>query len=445
MKWYDFLQILRVRAIEETDACDETWDAATLRRITLSSRNPTDRATHLMANSRVPGLMDTLKVPTLPGWITTGCALTAFITGWCFASLGQEREINLLALPLIALLLWNAAVLLLSLFHGLKKSDRAGSSPWLEKILDRFGGSTTSGLTAVRERFHTLVRPPLLRRTGFLLRAWLHLAAALLAFGSITGMYARGWSMEYRAVWESTILNVNGARTFFHTLFAPASKITGVSIPLDDISRIRRDADAAGAGPGAALPWIHLYATTLGMFIIFPRVLFALLESSRAGRVPVLELRGAKWRDYLAAIHASAQGEGVTVGIIAHALSLDDASRERWRKLARTRWRDAGGVDCRVITPGGETDFIRSWKPAASRILLVFNLAATPESEVHRALAEGILAKLQQSSPTAVLALALDDTELLKRWSGFADAASKIEARIASWRDVMRGLATDWI
>ena len=45
----------------------------------------------------------------------------------------------------------------------------------------------------------------------------------------------------------------------------------------------------------------------------------------------------------------------------------------------------------------------------------------------------------------AVLALALDDTELKRRWSGFADADAKLEARAASWREVMRGLAADWI
>ena len=134
-----------------------------------------------------------------------------------------------------------------------------------------------------------------------------------------------------------------------------------------------------------------------------------------------------------------------TVVIIAHALPLDDASRERWRRLARTRWRDAGGVDCRAVAPGGETDFVSAWTPAAPRILLVFNLATTPETEVHRALAEGVLAKLHQACPGVVLVLALDDTELKRRWSGFADAGSKFEVRAASWRDVMRGLAADWI
>jgi hypothetical protein len=285
----------------------------------------------------------------------------------------------------------------------------------------------------------------MLRRANFQFRAWLHLGAALLAFGSIAGMYARGWSTEYRAVWESTLLSEKGAQTFFCVLFTPASKITGVSIPLDEIAAMHRGTDASTGKPGAALPWIHLYAATLGLFIIVPRVLFALLESSRANRVPALELHSAEWRDYLTAIHASAQGDGATVGIIAHTLSLDETSRERWRQLARSRWRDAGGVDCHTIAPGGETDFVSTWKPVAPRILLVFNLATTPETEVHRALAEGMLARLQQTSPAATLVLALDDTELKKRWVGFADASSKLETRTASWHDVMRGLAAEWI
>ncbi|MCE9518012.1 MAG: DUF2868 domain-containing protein [Verrucomicrobia bacterium] len=445
VKWNDFLQILRVRAVEEADARDEMWDAATLRRITLAARNPIDRASQLIAKSRMPALAESLRVPVVPGWIVAFSSAIAFIAGWCFAALGQEREINLLALPLIALLLWNAAVLLFSLFHGLKKPDRARTPSWLEKLLDRFSTDAAPGMTDIRARFRTLAWPPMLRRANFRFRAWLHLGAALLAFGSITGMYARGWSKEYRAVWESTLLNENSAQTFFRVLFTPASKVTGVKIPLDEIRQMHRGAEAYREKTGAALPWIHLYATTLALFIILPRVLFALLESSRANRVPALELRSAEWRDYLAAIHASAQGDGATVEIVTHALSLDDASHERWRQLARTRWRDADSVNCHTIAPGVESDFVSAWKPVAPRVLLVFNLAATPETEVHRALAESVMTKLNSTNPSMVLALTLDDTELKRRWSTFADAATKIETRTASWHEVMRGLAVEWI
>ncbi len=450
MKWKDFLQIVRVRAVEEADARDEAWDAATMRRVTLHAKGPADRATQLVEKSRVPGLAEALAIPAMPGWIMAVAALAAFIIGWWFAALGQEREINLLALPLIAILLWNAAVLLLSLFHRAGKTGGGTAPTWLEKSLDRFSPAAANGeavkiVPAIRARFRALAWPAMLRRTGFRFRAGLHLGAAMLAFGSVAGMYARGWSKEYRAVWESTLLDEGGARKFFSVLFGPASKATGVVIPLDDIPGMRRGANASPGKPGAALPWIHLYAAMLGLFVIAPRVLFAMLELSRASRVPALELRGPGWRDYFAGVRASAAGDGATVGIIAHALALDDASRERWRRLARTRWRDAGTVDCRVVAPGGEPDFLSSWNPAAPRILLVFNLATTPETEVHRALAEGISARLHQANPGAVLVLALDETELAKRWSGFADADAKLKARAASWHGLMRGLAADWI
>lgn len=451
MKWNDFLQILRVRAVEEADARDDVWDAATMRGITLGTEDPAARAAELIAKSRLPDLAGTLRVPVVPGWILTCAAAAAFAGGWWFAALGQEREINLLALPLIAILLWNAVVLVLSFWHGAEKGDgRGGAPPWLGKLLDRFGPPDASadadkGVPAIRARFRALTWPPLLRRTGFRCRAWLHLGAALIAFGSVAGMYARGWSTEYRAVWESTLLGDNGARAFFRVLFAPASKATGVAIPLDEIPQMRRGAGNPARNPGAALPWIHLYAATLALFVILPRVLFALLELSRANRVPALELPRADWRDYFAGVRASARGDGATVEIIAHAMALDDASRERWRRIARTRWRDAGGVDCRAVPSGGETDFVGSWTPSAPRILLVFNLATTPETEVHRAFAEGVSAKLRQANPAGVPVLALDDTELKKRWSGFADSGAKLEARTDSWREVMRGFVADWI
>ncbi len=450
MKWNDFLQIPRIRSVEEAGAREELWDAATVRRITIEAENPVDRASRLIAESRVPGLAELLRVPVIPGWIATVGALAAFVAGWWFAALGQEREINLLALPLILILLWNAFWLLLSIFHGAGKTNGAIASPMLGKLLDRFtpadtAGEVVTGMPAIRARFRALAWPPLLRRTALRLRAWLHLGAALLAFGSAMGMYARGWSKEYHAVWESTLLSEDYARTFFGALFAPASKAIGVAIPLDELPRMRRGADAPAAQPGPALPWIHLYAATLGLFVVAPRVLLALLELARANRVPAQELRRADWRDYLARVRASAEGDGATVGIIAHALALDDDARERWKRMARTRWREAGDTDCRAIVPGGEADFLGAWTPAASRILLVFNLAATPEAEVHRALAEGIATRLHQANAAGVLALALDETELKRRWSGFADAGAKLEARSASWREMMRGLAADWI
>ena len=63
---------------------------------------------------------------------------------------------------------------------------------------------------AVRERFAELAWPLAWRRLQGQARAWLHIGAAAMALGSITALYARGWSREYRAVWESTLLHEEG-------------------------------------------------------------------------------------------------------------------------------------------------------------------------------------------------------------------------------------------
>ena len=103
-------------------------------------------------------------------------ALAAVLAGWWFAALGQEREINLLSLPLIAILVWNAVVLLLSLVHGIGNPDDARPPSWIEPALTRFGRkeATAPGDQAVPARFRTLAWPVAWRRLGFRCRAWLH-------------------------------------------------------------------------------------------------------------------------------------------------------------------------------------------------------------------------------------------------------------------------------
>src|SRR5207244_1860793 len=116
------------------------------------------------------------------------------------------------------------------------------------------------------------------------------------------------------------------------------------------------------------------YAATLGLLVVAPRLLFALLELARARRVPVLELQGADWAGHLAALRASAGGGVAAPVIIAHGLALDEASRDRWRRMARGRWGDAVPAECRAVAPGDEAGFVDTWDADPPRVMLVFNL-----------------------------------------------------------------------
>lgn len=447
MTWSDFLQVCRIRAIEEADADSRVWDKATVREVTVETGKTTGgnpeqflahRAARLAARVKVASILPALEVLELPSWLGSAGWLLAFGLGWWLAALGQESEINLLALPLIGILVWNAVMFLLSFWSLFYKGkpwhislnlERSGS-----KVLPEAKESDLENL--ISKRFHKLTRASAMRRFTGRFKAWLHLAAALLAFGSISGMYAHGWSKEYRAVWESTLLDEAGASRFLGTLFMPASKVTGVTVPLEQLPAMHRRSGEPAAHPGPALPWIHLYAATLGLFVMLPRFLLVILELTRAGGVARRFMEEEDWRTYTERLLACSDGDGAAVEILTYGLSDNEASRDRWRLWARRQWQDMGSAVFYAVPVGGEADFVKDWKPSASRVMVIFNLSGTPEVEVHRWLADA----LAQRKERTMMLLALDDTDLKKRWSAFADAEQRLKERDNTWRQMMRGL-----
>lgn len=276
-------------------------------------------------------------------------------------------------------------------------------------------------------------------------RVWLHVGAALIAIGSTAGMFARGWSRDYRAVWESTLLEANGASRFLGALFAPASDVTGIHVPLEKIPGMQRVEGRDALHPDSARDWIILYGATLGLLVVLPRFLLLLLESVHTRAIPRRALQSVEWQTYARRLLSLVEGAGAPAQILTHGLSADAASQDRWRQWAHLHWRDVGHVDFQAVPVGAETEFIETWQSAAPRVLLVFNMSNVPESEIQRELAEGIIAKLHASLSSAPLLLALDGRELRQRWAGFADGESRLSERLASWREIMNGLPVEWL
>lgn len=453
MTWSDFLNISRIRAVEEAEAQGHVWDVERRFRATGEAAKEVGRnapkllvarAKLLLKDAKENTVLESLRAPGVPHWVPVVGWLAVFIFGWALAALGQEREINLLALPLIGLLLWNAAVVLFSLGEAVFAHSTVKVAPWVSALWKKF--SRTPALEGEKQLsqntidyFHALTLPHALRRFGLRARAWLHLAAALLALGSISGMYARGWSREYQAVWESTVLTDHAAQKFFGLLFAPASAITGIPVPVDQLPEMRRGVEHSALRPGEALPWIHLYAVTLLELVILPRLLLVFFELSRTRGVVALALRGDDWHPYANHVMSQVDGAGAPVCVLSHGLSTDELVKDRWRQWARARWHDAGQVTFVTIPVAREVEWARAWQTTTPRLMMVFNLAATPENEVHRALVETLLSKQRE------LSLALDDTDLRKRWSGFADGAARLQERSALWRRTMSGLPVMWL
>ncbi len=199
-----------------------------------------------------------------PAWVWLGAVL-GLVAGLAVDRLGPPEHVNLLAPAVWAVVAWNVFVYAASLLP----TGGVGSSigPWFA----RRGQRADLGASELWVRHAA----PLSKRRAALV---LHTAACALALGLIAGLYLRGLVLDYRAGWQSTFLDVQQVQSLLGWLLAPASAITGIAVP--DVAPLR-------VGPGApaqatAAPWIHLYATTLALWVVLPRLLLAVWAAWRA-------------------------------------------------------------------------------------------------------------------------------------------------------------------
>ena len=106
------------------------------------------------------------RVPRLPGMWVMGLLAAAAVVGFVLTQLGQERELNLLALPLVGVLVWNAIVMLVAVVGELWP-ERKGAEPserdagWLVRMVRRRVETEADGEEGLR--FWQLTGPTALR------------------------------------------------------------------------------------------------------------------------------------------------------------------------------------------------------------------------------------------------------------------------------------------
>jgi hypothetical protein len=472
MDWNDWQRVLKWRALEEGDTdgvlviAERRREATAYTRAGLASEEITgdvlDERSESFLHKRAEWLereavgwrgelirvLELLRIPQGRwSWALVGWAL-ALLTGYWLSDLGQSSEFNLLALPLVGLLAWNAVVIVLGVFCELMPAaSLSGRGGWMAEFLahgiSRMGKASKeieSGVAgAVRTRFEELVWPLAWRRLQMRLRMWLHVAAALLAIGGAVALYARGWSHEYRAVWESTLLSESGATTFFETLFKPASKVLRTPIPLKQIPGMHRTFGKADQS-APALPWIHLYAGTLLVLIVFPRLLLAGIAAARCCRTIAKPARALHWGAYLRTMLRAVEGGSERIQVLVHAIEPTAAHREVWDRGVRERFGGMAHAEYLRIPAGEEDEFAATWQPVCANLVMLFNMATTPEAEVQRRLVSDLRQRLLTKHAEPELVVLLDGTSLAGRWS-----PEKIAGREQLWSEMVEGLASDVI
>lgn len=388
-------------------------------------------------------LLSRLKLPVLPTWLAASGWVLALTLGFAMTQLGNERQLNLLALPLIGLLLWNGVVMAASLV--VECWPRSSARPVMEPgWLDRLSGWLTrrdsrrslagTSQAAVEAAFGELAGGTGQRLLQRRFRAWLHVAAALVAVGSITAMFARGWSREYRVVWESTLLDAPAAGRFFGGLFGPASRVLGVPIPLDQVPAMQRG-EGHQTTPSAALPWLQLYGGTMLLGVVIPRLLLSLVAVMRARQ----ELRGVVlrqgWSGFAIKLLRRGEGGDQQLLVLAPGQLVDERVRSRWEDWLRELFGGRVRLDVRHLPEGEEDEWLSQWQPEDGRAVVVFFMASTPEDEVQVHLVRQLSRHLEEQHFEPEITLLLDAMALDQRWP-----PERLAEREALWRGMVGAL-----
>jgi len=378
-----------------------------------------------------------------PLWARIGL-LAAALAGAAADVAGSGGRINILAPPLLALMLWNLFVYAALAWRALAPPQAAGGglvSSALSRIWQAMqrrwagaaGAAVASGTSdtpmtrylADWARFGAALH-------AARLAALLHAGAAAFALAALASLYVRGLGFEYRAGWDSTFLTPAAVHTLLQALFGPASALTGIGLPgSDQLAALRF---STGAGENAAR-WIHLQAVTVVAVVVLPRLALAAHAAWRVRLAAGAVTLPLDEPDF-ARLARLAFGGTVGVAVLPYSFELNDRQRTGLRAPLEAQL--GGGVELRIaanVALGGE-DVPADWAAALAGpavAALLFNATATPERETHGAFCAAVAARLRPAQRLLVL---VDEAAFRLRFTG-VDGAQRLAQRRDAWRRML--------
>jgi hypothetical protein len=445
----DALAVTVVRAIETTDRTASQWSdadrawvsqaaAAEVGESAPPARFVAARARLALARlqERFPTLQHGLNALAWRPWVGTVLVLLAFAAGLLADRMGGSQRINVLAPPVLLLLVWNLLVYLLLLLAPLLRVGRLQLPDLLRSTVATVGAgwwrsrggrtpATPVGpwLRAASAEWASIAAPLYGARATRLL----HLGAAVFASGVIAGMYLRGLALEYRASWESTFLDAATVHALLSVVLAPGAWLGQVPVP--DLARV-----VAIRAPGSenAAVWLHLLALSLLALVVLPRLLLAALAAwreARQARAFPLALESAYFRRLLRGFHVAPNHAVVLpYGYAPSARAVAGLDGLLQRLLG-------GAVAIHQVAPTAYGDDAPSgtpdWASQPGTRVLLFNMAATPEQEAHGAFAAAIVAQSGAAEPLLVV---VDETSFAAR---AGDDPQRLAQRRKAWADLL--------
>jgi hypothetical protein len=235
-------------------------------------------------------------------------------------------------------------------------------------------------------------------------------------------------------VWESTFLDASTVHAILSIVLGPAAALATIALP--DAAGLEAIRSSVSPGENAAR-WIHLYAMTVALIVLVPRVLMAIghfvAERGLANRFPLPLDDG-----YFQALARARRGEAAAIRIVPYGHRPDARAVLGLDALMLRVFGARTDVTVSPAVPFGGEDALDSAAIPATPVALVaalFSLTATPERENHGVFIDALAARVPQSTPFAVL---IDESAFRPRFDepGATGAARRLERR-AAWQRML--------
>jgi hypothetical protein len=449
--------VVLVRAIETTDSAHEVlsdddrnyasrsarelaaWQAADSKSEPTLDHFLEQRASLILKRlaERHPAFAHVARRRTLLPALSVFVPLLALVCGAVLDRIADPHRVDLLSAPLLLIIGWNLLVYVILIAWLFVPGRRTG---WLSAGLAQ---RLSAGKHALPRKLPAALSAGVLRYvqdwtalSAPLTRArvsrMVHLAAACFALGAMLSLYARGLLTQYAAGWESTFLDAGQVHTLLSILFAPAMLVFPLQgFSLGDIESLRF---AQNASPAGGARWVHLYAATLALIAVVPRLVLAALAQWRASRLKrrfPLDLSAPYFRTLGP---GGAAGGAVILRVFPYSFTVDAARDKALGELARA----ALGADARLMLrpscPYGEDphELLQGElfdDPDVAATAALFNLAATPEKENHGAFLDYLVRRCPRV-PAAMIDIA--------SFAQHGADQDRLAERMALWREFCR-------
>ena len=413
------------------------------------------RAARIIQASQLPADVRQLwqHAPGMARWLPVAILLAALALGFVSHRITDPHRVDLLSLSLIGIVLWNALVyawLAISAVIGLAQPRRTAIAPlqptqgadnasadaapsWLQRLrgkaMPALRGSGLRKVALTFERNWWRTSQPARRAQWLML---LHLGAALMALGALASLWLTGLTKEYQLGWESTFLSAPQVQQWLNALFAPVQWLGLVPRwGLDEIQSLQgwvtqaHLRSAPGASGSLAERWVLAYTALLAVVVIAPRLLLALWQALR-WRWQASHMQLPLNQPYFAQLQRDFGGLATRLVVQPYSMDITPERKTAIEQHAAAQYGAGAHIDWRPSLAYGAALPDLDVAPPAQAVVLL-NLAATPEAEIHGELLTQLRNRYGASSQ-----LWLWTSDFAARNTG---APRRVQEREALWQD----------